>query len=457
MHLGNARTALYAWAYARGQQGEFVLRIEDTDRERSTPETEAGLLRTLEWLGVEWDGSPVRQSERRPRHAEVVEELIAGGRAYRCTCSQEDLEARRQATIAAGEKWTYDGRCRDAGHGPDCGDHTVRLRLPQTGRLEWNDLVLGESGQDVGEIGDRIIRRSDGAPLYHLAVVVDDLDMGITTVIRGADHYNNTPLHVALYQALEEAPPRFAHAPLIVGDGGKKLSKRRDDASVEHYREAGYLPEALCNWLVRLGWSHGDEEEFSREEFVRVFDLASVGKSSAKADLAKLQHLNQHWIKQASMERLLDQARPYLESVAGGPVSPDPELARLLGLLRERSHTLAEMAERAGFWLRPDVHYEEKAARKHLKHAAHGLLEALIARLEQAPEWTEEALEKLFAEVCAAKEVKLGALAQPVRVALTGSSASPGIFEVLTLLGRQRSLARLAEAVHYTRHEAPDA
>ena len=250
-----------------------MLRVEDTDVERSTKESEAGLLAGLEWLGLGWEEGPHLQSQRRDRHCEVIEELLASGRAYRCICTRDELEERKQATIASGGKWTYDGRCREANHGPDCGPHTVRLRLPEEGRLDWDDLVYGKSGQDAREIGDRIIRRSDGGPLYHLAVVVDDVDMQISHVIRGTDHHSNTPFQLAIYRALDATPPAFAHLPLIVGEGGKKLSKR-DDAgavSIERFRDEGYLPEALCNWLVRMGWSHGDQEIFGLDEIGSLF------------------------------------------------------------------------------------------------------------------------------------------------------------------------------------------
>ena len=255
LHLGSARTALFNWAFARHHAGVFLLRIEDTDRERSTAESEAAVIDGLKWLGLDWDEGPFRQSDRADRHAEVIEQLLENGNAYRCVCTKEDLEARKQATLDAGGKWTYDGKCRDAGHGADCGEHTVRLRLPTEGMLGFDDLIFGPSGQDASEIGDKIIRRSDGGALFHLAVVVDDMDMKISHVIRGADHHPNTPFQVALYQALGVEPPQFAHVPLIVGPSGKKLSKRRDPVSIDLFREQGYLPDGMRNWLIRLGWS----------------------------------------------------------------------------------------------------------------------------------------------------------------------------------------------------------
>jgi glutamyl-tRNA synthetase len=451
--VGSARTALFNWAFARRHGGALVLRIEDTDRERSTRESEAALLDGLRWLGLDWDEGPLRQSERSERYAEAIESLLASGRAYRCICTSEEIEERRQATIARGGKWTYDGRCRDRDLGAGCGRHTVRLRLPESGRCAWNDLVFGELGQDVREIGDVILRRSDGHPLYNLAVVVDDAEMGISHVIRGADHQINTAVQLAIYQALEREPPLIAHVPLIVGEGGKKLSKRRDPVSLQSYREEGYLPEAMCNWLIRIGWSHGDRELLSTEEIRCLFDLEAVGRSSAQADRGKLDWLNQHYIRTLPGKRLLEELRPFLDAVAHREVAITPELERLVDLLRERSKTLLDLAERARFLVVEEIAYEEKAARKHLKPAIEPALHDLHGRLAALDEWSERALESAFDEVRGRHgDLPMGKLAQPVRVAVTGSSASPGIFETLAVLGRDRSLGRLAEAVHYLRH-----
>jgi glutamyl-tRNA synthetase len=453
LHIGGARTALFNWAFTRRHGGAFVLRIEDTDLERSTAESEAAVLDGLRWLGLQWDEGPVRQSARAERHAEVVEKLLAEGLAYRCMCTREELEARRQATIAAGRKWTYDGRCRAAGHGAGVGPHTVRLHVPASGHLGWNDLVYGESGQDAGEIGDAIIRRSDGQPLYHLAVVVDDVDMGITHVIRGADHHSNTPLQIALYRALGAEPPLFAHVPLIVGPGGKKLSKRLDEVSVQQYRMQGYLPDAVFNWLARIGWSHGDQEIFSRDEIAAVFDLASVHRASAQADAAKLAWLNQHYLKHLPGDERVRALLPFLAEEVGHPVAASPALAQLVELLRERAKTLREMAQRAAFLVVENLAYDEKAARKHLRPETAPLLEALHERLAALGDWRAPALEAAFEAVRAAHgELPMGKLAQPVRVAVTGSDASPGIYETVEVLGRERTLSRLAEAIHFIRH-----
>jgi glutamyl-tRNA synthetase len=457
LHIGGARTALFNWALTRQLGGEFILRIEDTDLERSTRESEVAVLEGLTWLGIDWDEGPHRQSERASRHAEAVESLLETGAAYRCICTREDLEARREADIAAGGKGIYDGRCRKLELGADCGPHTVRLRIDHDAGLRWDDLVFGPSGQDGSEIGDGIIRRSDGTPLYHLAVVVDDLDMGITHVIRGADHHSNTPFQLALYRALGSAPPIFAHVPLIVAESGRKLSKRKDPVSLQQFKQEGYLPEAMLNWLARMGWSHGDQEIFSTEEIVKLFDLEHVGRSGAQADLAKLDSLNQHYLKECPSDRLFDSAKPFLEAVVGTRLERDARLDRLLDLLRERSHQLVEMADKARFALVDEIEIEATAAKKHLRPVALEPLEALIAQLESSTDWTLESLERDFEATCAGLGgLKLGKLAQPVRVAVTGSGASPGIYETLEVAGRERTLARLRRAVELIRARAAE-
>ena len=455
LHVGSARTALFNWAYARRHGGAFVLRIEDTDRERSTRESEDAVLDGLAWLGIEWDEGPFRQSERRERHDAAVEQLLEQGAAYRCVCSAEDLAARRERTLAEGRSWVYDGRCRELALGADCGPHTVRLRLDPSEHLGWDDLVFGPSGQSASEIGDMNIRRSDGHPLYNLAVVVDDLDMEISHVIRGADHLGNTAFQIALYRALGRDTPVFAHVPLIVGEGGRKLSKRRDPVSVQRFREEGYLPEAICSWLVRIGWSHGDQEIFSRDEIAGLFDLDAVHRSSAQADAGKRDWLNQHYIKTLPRDELLARLEPFFAGVAGRKVEPGPELGDLTDLLRERSKTLLDLAERARFVLHDEVAYDEKAAKKFLKPQALKPLGDLHDRLAKLEAWTEADIEQAFEAVRAVHDdLPMGKLAQPVRVAVTGSSASPGIFETLRVLGQSRTVSRIAEALHYLRHEA---
>jgi glutamyl-tRNA synthetase len=430
----------------------MLLRIEDTDRERSTREFEQTLIDGLRWLDIDWDDDPVRQSDRRELHDAAVQGLLSTGHAYRCVCTPEQLAERREKTLAAGRSWVYDGRCRELDLGPDCGPHSVRLRLATDERLDWNDLVFGPSGQQAHEIGDMNIRRSDGQPLYNLAVVVDDLEMEITHVIRGADHLGNTSFQIALYRALGEQPPLFAHVPLIVGKGGKKLSKRRDPVSVQRYREDGYLPQALCNWLIRIGWSHGDQEVFSRQEIQGLFDLDAVNRSSAQADAGKLLWLNQHYIKSLRRDELVAALLPFLAEVAGHAVEPTPQIGWLVDLLRERGKTLRDMAEQAGFLVREEIAYEEKAARKFLKDESLPVLEDLHQRLAALEEWSEPALEQVFEDVRIGHgNLAMGRLAQPVRVAITGRSATPGIYETLAVLGKQRSVGRIAKAIQCVR------
>jgi glutamyl-tRNA synthetase len=455
LHIGGARTALFNWALTRRLGGAFILRIEDTDLERSTRESEQAVLEGLEWLGIDWDEGPHRQTERAKRHAEVVESLLASGAAYRCTCSKERLETVRAAEMAAGGKGIYDGHCRDLELGDDCGTHTVRLRVDHGRSLDWDDLVFGPSGQDPREIGDGIIRRSDGSPLYHLAVVVDDIDMGITHVIRGADHHSNTPFQLALYHALEAGIPKFAHVPLIVAESGRKLSKRKDPVSIQKFKADGYLPEAMLNWLARLGWSHGDQERFSASEIVEKFDLEHVGRSGAQADLAKLDSLNQHYLKAQSSDRLFALASPFLDAAAGRKVERDENLDKLLDLLRERSNQLVEMADKARFALVDEIEIEAGPAKKHLRPVILEPLEAFAKSLDELAEWTLASIETAFVATCQAHgDLKLGKLAQPVRVAVTGTGASPGIYETLEVAGRERTLARLKVAIGLIRDRA---
>jgi glutamyl-tRNA synthetase len=457
LHIGGARTALFNWALTRRLGGQFVLRIEDTDRERSTVESERAVLDGLRWLGIDWDEGPLRQSERATRHAEVIESLLESGAAYRCICTRERLEEQRTRELDAGGKGIYDGHCRDLSLAADCGTHTVRLRIDPQRSLRWDDLVFGPSGQDASEIGDGIIRRSDGSPLFHLAVVVDDLDMGISHVIRGADHHSNTPFQIALYHALEAPIPVFAHVPLIVAESGRKLSKRKDPVSIQKFEADGYLPEAMVNWLARLGWSHGDQEIFSAEEIAKLFDLEHVGRSGAQADLDKLDSLNQHYLKERSAKDLFAVASPFLDAVAGQPVSRDENLDRLLDMLRERSHQLVEMAEKARFALVDEIEIEAGPAKKHLRPVILEPFEALTRAFEALEAWTVKALEAAFEETCRAHgDLKLGKLAQPTRVAVTGTGASPGIYETLEVIGRERTLARMRAAGTLIRKRAAE-
>ena len=453
LHIGGARTALFNWAFARHAGGSFVLRFEDTDRARSTRESEEAVLEALSWLGLDYDPVPgvkgiPRQSERLDRYRETVERLLRAGAAYRCTCTVEEVEAMREAARAAGRKPSYDGTCRDKGIGVEVDrPFCVRLRVAEGGLTRWEDLIAGSSGEDVSQLDDFVLVRTDGTPIYHLAVVVDDHDMGITHVIRGREHMTSTPRQLLLYQALGFAPPQFAHVPLLVEPGGKKLSKRHASVSVQSYRDRGFTPETMLNFIARLGWGHSDLEIFTKEELVKLFSLAGVGRSPSQVHDDKLLWLSQHYIKTLPMGTLLSYARPFLEAEAGGPVPAEPGLERLLDLLRERSKSLEELARLARFYLTDAIELEPKAARKHLKPRIAQPLQELRDALAALPKWSEEPLKELFHVAMERHAVKLAELAQPVRVAIVGGAASPGIFETLELLGRERSLKRIDAAI----------
>jgi glutamyl-tRNA synthetase len=454
LHIGGARTALFNWAFARHEGGKFLLRIEDTDRERSTLESEKLVLEALEWIGLDWDPVPgfdgiPRQSERLPRYKEALAQLVASGHAYRCTCTEAEVEAMRERAKARGEKPRYDRTCRDANIGPDSTKtFCLRLRVPdQGGWTRWNDLISGAAGEDASELDDFVIARSDGTPIYHFAVVVDDHDMGITHVVRGREHMTSTPRQLLIYQGLGWEPPLFAHVPLLVEPGGKKLSKRQDSVSVQSYRDRGFAPEAVLNYIARLGWGKGDLEIFSQAELVEHFTLEGVGSSPSQVHDDKLLWLSQHYIKTLPRDTLLRHAQRFLDAAAGRPVRVDDGLARLVDLLRERSKTLVELAELARFYLVDAIEIDPKAAAKFLKPEIAAPLAELREALAGLGSWEKAAMEPAFQNVIGKHGLQLGALAQPVRVAVTGGTVSPPIFETLEVLGRGRSLARLDAAL----------
>jgi glutamyl-tRNA synthetase len=453
LHIGGARTALFNWAFARHSGGSFLLRFEDTDQARSTRESERAVLEAFAWLGLDYDPVPgfggiPRQSERSERYSEAVERLLADGHAYRCTCTPAEIERMRERARAAGRNPGYDGTCRHRDIPADAEEpFCVRLRIPADGLTSWDDLIAGPSGEDPGQLDDFVIARTDSSPIYHLAVVVDDRDMGISHVIRGREHMTSTPRQLLLYQALGWEPPRFAHVPLLVEPGGKKLSKRHEAVSVLSFRDRGFTPEAVLNYIARLGWGHGDLEIFSLAELAELFDLSDVGRSPSQVQEDKLLWLDQHYIKTLPRERLIRYLQPFLKAEAGGPVAVDPGLEALVDLLRERSRTLVEMAERARFYLVESVEPDEKAAKRHLRAKALEPLRDLRDTLEKLETWSEEALSGAFEATMARHDLKLGGLAQPVRVAVTGRQESPGIFETLGVLGRDRTLMRLDAAI----------
>jgi glutamyl-tRNA synthetase len=452
LHLGGARTALFNWLLARGRGGVFILRIEDTDLERSTEESTRAILEAMEWLSMDFDEGPYFQSERTAVHLEYIQKLLNLGRAYYCHCQPEELDALREEAMRQGRKPKYDGRCRDKGLGPAPGA-VVRFRGPLTGSTGWNDLIKGPLVYDHEELDDLVLLKSDGTPTYNLAVVADDIDMGITHVIRGDGHVNNTPRQILLYQALEAPLPEFGHVPIVLGEDRTRLSKRHGATSVMAYKEMGYLPEALVNYLARLGWSHGDEEIFRPEELIEKFDLAHVGKSAGVFNLDKLTWLNAHYIKEASPARLAGLLVPFLN--ARGLASPDLDyLAQAVVALQPRAKTLVELAEKVAFYLVDDVVLDPAAAKKFLTADVIPVLKELMEKLQPMEAFSEKGLETLFEELAAAHGVKLGKIAQPVRVALTGTSVSPGLFEVVNVLGKARVLGRLSKALSYLEAQA---
>ena len=449
LHIGGVRTALFNWFFARRHSGTFILRIEDTDRERSTEASIGQILDGLGWLGVDWDEGPHRQSERQAIYTENAERLLAEGKAYRCYCTPEELEEMRERARAEKKPPRYDRRCRRRTDEPDL-PHVLRFAAPEEGQTVIRDLLRGDVTFENAQLDDMIIVRSDGTPTYNFVVVVDDVDMRISHVIRGDDHLANTPRQAMIYNGLGLALPEFAHVPLILGPDKKRLSKRHGATSVQEYRRDGFLPEALINYLVRLGWSHGDQEIFSREEIIRLFDLGPIGTSSAIFDLDKLLWVNSRHINQMDPAGLAPLLAPYLEEV-GVAFPRDPEgdarLHQIIRSLQERSRTLKELARSARYFYRSDFEYDEKAARKFLTAESGERLGRLRSLLAELPDFEEAAIHGVLQGIVEAEGVKLVAVAQPARVAATGVTVSPPITEVLAILGKDETLARLDRAV----------
>jgi glutamyl-tRNA synthetase len=447
LHIGSARTALFNWLFARHHGGVFVLRFEDTDRGRSTQESVDEILAAMRWLGLDWDEGPFFQTERYPLYAEYAQRLLDAGHAYRCWCSAEELEARRAAALEAGRRPAYDRTCRDLTASPaGRTSHTLRFRTPVDEETVIDDLVKGPIVFHNADLDDFIIQRSDGTPVYNFCVVVDDVDMRITHVIRGDDHVANTPRQILLYQALDALLPRFAHAPMILGADKARLSKRHGATSVFQYRDQGYVPDALVNFLARLGWAHGDQEIFTREELVRHFSLEHVGKAAAVFNAEKLLWLDFQYLKAMPPDQLAEAVCPFLQQV-GLPVPTDRAwLTRAVTTLQERAKTLVELAEFLRFYVSDEIVLDPKAVAKHLTPQVAPAFADLTARLDRLPAWDERSIEGAFHATMETHDLALGKLAQPVRVAVTGGSVSPGIFEVLDVLGRARTLARLRAA-----------
>jgi glutamyl-tRNA synthetase len=449
LHIGGARTALFSWLLAKSRGGHFLLRVEDTDRERSTQEATDAILEAMRWLDLSAEGEAVFQSRRFNLYNSYIDRLLAEGKAYWCSCTPGEVEAMREKARAEGRKPKYDGACRERGLGPG-GGCVVRFKGPLDGVTAFDDMVKGPTAVQNSELDDMILRRSDGSPTYNLAVVVDDHDMGVTHVLRGDDHVANTPRQILLYQAFGWDVPKFGHVPMILGPDKAKLSKRHGALSVMEYRTMGYLPEALVNYLARLGWSHGDQEIFSREELVAKFSTDTLGNSPSVFDVKKLEWLNAHYIKESTPERLAALLPEYLNGNAGGLKMDPAYLARIVPLLQPRAKTLVEMAEMARLFLTParDLRYEPHAVAEQLKPEARALLAELLPVYEAAPDHADhKALEAATQAFLDARGLKFKAVAQPLRVALTGKTASPGLFETMSVLGKDEALARIHRAL----------
>jgi glutamyl-tRNA synthetase len=449
LHIGGVRTALFSWLYARHTGGRFILRIEDTDRERSTEEAVRVILDGMRWLGLEADQEPIYQTQRYERYRAVLSQMLERGLAYRCYCTKEELEAMRQQQLAAKMKPRYDGRCRDRRE-PRVGiEPVIRFKNPPDGEVIVDDLVHGQVVFQNAELDDLIIARSDGNPTYNFCVVVDDMEMGITHVIRGDDHLNNTPRQINMLRALGASVPIYAHVPMILGPDGAKLSKRHGAVSVLQYQEEGYLPEALLNYLVRLGWAHGDQEVFTREEMIAAFDIHQVRKAAAAFNPDKLLWLNQQHIMRASTTLLAAGLRDQLERL--GVSVAEISVAQLEGVAdaqRERARTLREMAQNSIFFFREFESFDEKAAKKHLTPDSVPLLQALRAALGNAEPWNTTTVHAAINGVADRSGVSLGKVAQPLRVAVTGGAVSPPIDVTVALLGAERTQARIVRAEH---------
>jgi glutamyl-tRNA synthetase len=446
LHLGGARTALFSWAFARKHRGKFVLRIEDTDLERSTEQSVQAILDAMTWLGLDWDEGPHHQMERLDRYRAVAEKLIADGHAYRCYASREELEAMRDAQRARGEKPRYDGRWRPEnarGKTPPAGvEPVVRFRNPDGGEVGWNDLVKGPIAIANRELDDLVLLRADGVPTYNFGVVVDDIDMGMTHVIRGDDHVNNTPRQINIYEALGVALPKFAHVPMILGPDGERLSKRHGAVSVMQYPEDGYLPEALLNYLARLGWSHGDDEVFSLEQFVEWFDLEHINRSPAQFNPEKLLWLNQQYLKHADPNRLAE-AIALRVSREGGDLSRGPALAEAAALLRERASTLNELADAAVALFYRDTPPRPELLADQVSDDMRPVLRGLADRFEQVDPWAEQGIQAAFEGALKAHGLKMPKLAMPLRAVVFGTTHTPSLYPMLRAAGRPRVLERI--------------
>lgn len=447
LHIGSARTALFCWLWAKNQGGKFILRIEDTDRERSTDAAVKVILEGLAWLGLDWDEGPVYQTQRFERYRDVAKQLLETGHAYKCYCTKERLEALREQQLAAKEKPRYDGYCLRFPHPPHADmPYVLRFKTPQTGSITFHDLVKGPIEIQNTELDDLILVRSDGTPTYNFTVVVDDWDMGITHVLRGDDHINNTPRQIHILQALGAKIPEYGHMPMLLGPDGKKLSKRTGAASVLEYQHQGILPQALLNYLVRLGWSHGDTEIFSREEMIKLFDVHAINSAASAINPEKLVWLNQHYLKTLPAHEVAEALIWHLEKL-GIDFAKGPSLEDIVIAQRERCKTLVEMAEKSQFLFQEEITIDSDLIKKHFNQDVFSVLSNIILQLKTIKEWKAEEINQAIKSVVDTSGIKLGLIAQPIRIAATGSTVSPSIDTTLYLLGRERTLQRLEDAL----------
>lgn len=450
LHVGGARTALYSWLHARANNGQFVLRIEDTDLERSTPEAVEAILDGMRWLNLDWDEGPYYQTHRFDRYKNVIQQLISEDKAYPCFCSKERLEEVREQQKANKEKPRYDGKCRglSAEQIDLSQDHVIRFKNPQEGEVTFKDVVKGSITIANKELDDLIIARTDGSPTYNFTVVIDDMDMGITQVIRGDDHINNTPRQINIFKALGAPIPEYGHVPMILGDDGKKLSKRHGAVSVMQYRDDGYLPEAVLNYLVRLGWSYGDQEVFSVDDMVRLFDVNAINKAPSAFNTQKLNWLNQQYVKSLPFETL----QPHLDwhiQQAGIELTKGPDIAELIPEFAERAQTLKDLVIAITPYYSDFKEFDEKAAKKHLRGVADEPLKLVAQKLSNLTEWQPEAIHQVIDETAQELEVGMGKVGMPLRVAVTGAGMSPSLDITLKWIGKERSLERIEQARNF--------
>lgn len=495
LHIGGARTALFNWLYARQQGGKFVLRIEDTDEARSTKESVDAIFESLEWLGIDWDEGPYFQTQRYDIYREYIQKLVESGHAYYCDCTPEEVEAMREEARATGKKPMYNGKCRELNKEPESGGNdiksdkdvnkkgmVVRIKAPKMGSTVVDDVVKGSTAFPNSEIDDFIIQRSDGSPMYNLAVVIDDITMNVNTIIRGDDHLVNTPKQIIIYNALGAPLPMFAHVPMVLGSDKARLSKRHGAMSVSEYKDMGFLPDAMLNYLVRLGWSHGDQEFFTRAELIEKFSLEHIGRSPSMFDMDKLNALNAKHIQSKSPSELIPTLLFHLDKIGiipqgGSSNDANPEnkssmesglnietrqnlwaglnLEKIIETLQPRSKTMVEMAEASQFYFKETIEFDENAAKKFLKHDMVEALRKSAQYIEAIAlvDFSEKNLEDVFKKVMEESELKFGKIAQPVRVALTGTTVSPGIFEMILALGKDKTIQRIQQAIKYIEKE----